>query len=293
MDLSKIGYFLTAAETLNFTQAAERCHISQTTMSKYISGLERELNCILFTRTHRTVRLTPAGERFYIGIRGILLSYRALCEELVRDVGKELRIGIVATDYIDSAVLRSFEEETPDIRLFFRYDEKARMLQELQDRRVDALIAPDVLEIGGRDLCRLPILRIDEDLVCSRQLLETCGSLVRVIESTSFITKTDSTAYHSACRRMLRRHLGADFSDVLQVQSFAEQLMNLGMSRGFALIPSGTAANTETLAAFPMREIYSETAELIYRESHVPDALRRLIRFVSVRTDEKIDEKKE
>ena len=42
MDLTKIHYFLEAARLANFTQAARNCHIAQTTMTKYITHLERD-----------------------------------------------------------------------------------------------------------------------------------------------------------------------------------------------------------------------------------------------------------
>ena len=44
MDIQKLDYFLTAADTGNFTQAADQCRIAQTTMSKYIAQLESEFN---------------------------------------------------------------------------------------------------------------------------------------------------------------------------------------------------------------------------------------------------------
>ncbi len=50
MDLTKIHYFLEAARLANFTQAAKNCNIAQTTMTKYIPHLERELGCPLFRR---------------------------------------------------------------------------------------------------------------------------------------------------------------------------------------------------------------------------------------------------
>lgn len=40
--------FLEAARLNNFTQAARNCHIAQTTMTKYITHLERDLGCTLF-----------------------------------------------------------------------------------------------------------------------------------------------------------------------------------------------------------------------------------------------------
>jgi DNA-binding transcriptional LysR family regulator len=41
MDLTQIRYFLVLAQTLNFTRAAEACHITQPALTKSISGLRR------------------------------------------------------------------------------------------------------------------------------------------------------------------------------------------------------------------------------------------------------------
>lgn len=41
MDIDKLYYFFAAAESESFTKAADRCHIAQTTMSKYIAQLEK------------------------------------------------------------------------------------------------------------------------------------------------------------------------------------------------------------------------------------------------------------
>lgn len=69
MDIAKIQYFLEAARLNNFTEAARKCHIAQTTMTKYISQLEKELGCRLFCREHRGVSLTAEGRRFYEGMK--------------------------------------------------------------------------------------------------------------------------------------------------------------------------------------------------------------------------------
>ena len=62
MDLNRIHYFFKAVEYKNFTQAANACHIGQTTMSKYIAVLEQELQTQLFIREHRTLTLTKQGK---------------------------------------------------------------------------------------------------------------------------------------------------------------------------------------------------------------------------------------
>ena len=60
----QIRFFLEAAECLNFTEAAKRLFVAQSTLSKQIALLEDELGLKLFYRSNRTVGPTPAGSLF-------------------------------------------------------------------------------------------------------------------------------------------------------------------------------------------------------------------------------------
>jgi DNA-binding transcriptional LysR family regulator len=63
------------ADCLSFTQAAKRLFISQSAISSQIAALEQELGCKLFTRNHRVVRLTLAGEDFFKVAKALLADY--------------------------------------------------------------------------------------------------------------------------------------------------------------------------------------------------------------------------
>ncbi|MFN3493536.1 MAG: LysR substrate-binding domain-containing protein [Hydrogenophaga sp.] len=62
MELRHLRYFDAIAETQNFTRAAERLHVTQSTLSHQIRQLEEELGLVLFDRAHKKVALTEAGE---------------------------------------------------------------------------------------------------------------------------------------------------------------------------------------------------------------------------------------
>ena len=64
MDTDYIKEFVTLSECLNFSEAAERLFISQSSLSKHIHALERELEAQLFVRTTRSIRLSNVGELF-------------------------------------------------------------------------------------------------------------------------------------------------------------------------------------------------------------------------------------
>ncbi len=63
MEMHQIRYFLTVAKTLNFTQAAEICHVAQPSLSQAIKKLEEELGGPLFRRERANTHLTDLGHK--------------------------------------------------------------------------------------------------------------------------------------------------------------------------------------------------------------------------------------
>jgi LysR family hydrogen peroxide-inducible transcriptional activator len=61
LEFSQIRYFLVAAETLNFTRAAEQCNITQPALTRAIKKLEEEFGGLLFRRDHSRTHLTDLG----------------------------------------------------------------------------------------------------------------------------------------------------------------------------------------------------------------------------------------
>lgn len=62
MDYQKIKYFLTAAESKSFSEAARKCFISPQALTKQITLLEEELGVTLFVRSSKSITLTEIGE---------------------------------------------------------------------------------------------------------------------------------------------------------------------------------------------------------------------------------------
>lgn len=105
MKIEKIGYFLSVAKHLNFTKAAQECHIAQPAISRQMSSLEEELGFALFDRSSRKVRLTPAGQSFYTSMMRFVNDYDNGVEQL-RHISKERMQMLVCTGHW--AFLRCF-----------------------------------------------------------------------------------------------------------------------------------------------------------------------------------------
>ena len=62
MDINQLNCFISVAQTLNFSEAARRNYVSQSTVSRHVSDLEKELGVQLFSRTRREVFITNEGK---------------------------------------------------------------------------------------------------------------------------------------------------------------------------------------------------------------------------------------
>jgi DNA-binding transcriptional LysR family regulator len=121
MDLQRLQTFRTVATLMNFNQAAELLHYSQSAVSAQIKTLESEIGVLLFKRIGKSVRLTEAGAKMLIYADKML----AIREEAVAELtGRNPNSGLltvripqtVATHYLPR-VLSEFQPRFPALRM--------------------------------------------------------------------------------------------------------------------------------------------------------------------------------
>ncbi len=116
MELRVLKYFVTVAEELNITRAAEKLNISQPPLSNQIKALEAELETTLFIRGKRHLKLTESGKLLYRHAKEILNLSDKTSEE-IRLMGREMNgtisIGLVegsapdiASEWIETFICR-------------------------------------------------------------------------------------------------------------------------------------------------------------------------------------------
>ncbi|WP_067816882.1 LysR family transcriptional regulator [Actinomadura kijaniata] len=170
MNLDHFRSLVALAEELHFARAAQRCGLSQPQLSRQVRRVEEELGVLLFERTTREVRITPAGEAFVAEARRSLEhADRAVlaARRLGRGESGRLVVGFVgsAAHTLLPPVLRRFRDRYPGVELDLRELPSARQAEELAEGTLDVgvLYAPvhqDGLEtrelFRGRLLAALP-----------------------------------------------------------------------------------------------------------------------------------------
>lgn len=115
-DLRQLRYFVEVAETLSFTQAAQRLHISQPPLSQQIQSLEGDLGVRLLDRNRRRVALTEPGRLFLVEAKAILAR-----AESARTVVTEAAAGFTGQLRLAYAVSVSFHPALPETLLRFSH----------------------------------------------------------------------------------------------------------------------------------------------------------------------------
>jgi DNA-binding transcriptional LysR family regulator len=122
LDVHQLNVFLVAAETLNFTQAAQQLHMTQPSVSQHIQGLERHFDMQLFLRNGRNLELTDAGLSLLpLAREAVTLSIRIdeTMESLKGNIYGHLIVGCSTTPgkYILPNLLARFHKKYPQVRV--------------------------------------------------------------------------------------------------------------------------------------------------------------------------------
>lgn len=122
MEINQLRYFVAVAELLSFTKAAERCRVSQPSLSQQIQKLEVDLGVQLLDRLGRRVKLTEAGDLFYTRATAALdaIDDARLCVQTGRDWQKgAITVGAIHTvaPYLLPDVVRRLTKRFPQAQV--------------------------------------------------------------------------------------------------------------------------------------------------------------------------------
>jgi LysR family hydrogen peroxide-inducible transcriptional activator len=208
MNIRDLKYFIAVAETLHFGKAADRCFVSQPTLSGQIKKLEEELGVALFERSNRSVSITQIGEQLLQHAKLLLEQADAIVQlsQAHNDpLAGSIRVGAIPTisPYLMPLILMPLKKQYPQMKLVLHEETTDNLLDHLQGHQIDVAILgtsppdPDLVEvplfdepfwlahhaghelytkdeITRKDLRQLDLLLLADGHCLARQVMDVC-----------------------------------------------------------------------------------------------------------------------
>lgn len=151
MTITQLSYVLAVAENQNFTKAAQKCFVTQPTLSMQIQKLEDQLDVLIFDRSKKPIELTEVGKKIVTQARNIVNeSYRIqdIVDQEKGYIGGEFKIGIIPTvmPTLLPMFLTNFVKKYPKVKLKIEELTTEEIISRINDGHLDAAIAATPLE---------------------------------------------------------------------------------------------------------------------------------------------------
>lgn len=167
MDLRGLRYFISVADHLSFSRAADRLQVSQSALSRCIRALEIELRVHLFDRVGRRIALTGAGEELLVRSRALLHdaeSLRSRADDLATGSTGVLRVGATpqTLESLVSQLLTRYRRLCPHVEVQLIEDGAGGLIDHIERGLVHVAIGalPNGTALQGRTLFPLGVLAV-------------------------------------------------------------------------------------------------------------------------------------
>ena len=154
MTLTELKYIVALARERHFGRAAEKCFVSQPTLSVAVKKLEEELGAILFERSQNDVRTTPVGDQIVAQAERVLAEanrVKELADAAGDPLAGPLRIGAIYTigPYLLPKLVPLVKARAPKMLLMIEENFTVRLLESLKRGDLDiAILALPIDEPG-------------------------------------------------------------------------------------------------------------------------------------------------
>jgi LysR family hydrogen peroxide-inducible transcriptional activator len=151
MTITQLKYVLAVAEHQNFTKAAEKCFVTQPTLSMQIQKLEDQLAIQIFDRSKKPIELTEVGRKIVNQAKNIVNEADRITDIVDQQkgfIGGEFKLGIIPTvmPTLLPMFLKSFIKRYPKIKLKIEELNTDEIIQRINDGHLDAAIAATPLK---------------------------------------------------------------------------------------------------------------------------------------------------
>ena len=146
MTITQLRYVLAVAEYRNFTVAADKCFVTQPTLSMQIQKIEDELSILIFDRSKKPIQITDIGQKIINQAKNIVNEanrIQDIVEQQKGFIGGEFRLGIIPTimPTLLPMFLTNFSRKYPKVKLIIEELNTDEIIKRLNSGKLDAAIA--------------------------------------------------------------------------------------------------------------------------------------------------------
>nr|WP_314604058.1 LysR substrate-binding domain-containing protein [uncultured Capnocytophaga sp.] len=160
MTIVQFQYILAVAQYKNFSIAAEKCFVTQPTLSMQVQRLEEELDVLIFDRAKKPIRVTEIGEKILKQAESIVNEserIKSLIAQHKGFIGGRFRLGIIPTvaPTLLPMFLNNFTRKYPKVELKVEEMTTRECIRELNEGSLDVAIVATPL--GEKNLIERPL----------------------------------------------------------------------------------------------------------------------------------------
>ena len=258
MELRQPKCFITSADTLNFTEAARQCFITQSTLSQQIKQLETELGVQLFERIGKRVFLTETRRDFLPYARQTVADADYGVQR-IKDI-EDLKTGrlCIGTTFGLSALITDaiarFSEQYPEIHLEVMFLKQDELIEAVRERKVDFALTFEMMEKDDL-LTEQPVKTYHLCAIVSDQNPLAQQATVSLRQLADYNICTPARGMNA--RRMfdsLTNKKGIELQPKLEINEIHTLLHLVRTGRWVAILVDSITHGEEGLCAVPLRE---------------------------------------
>lgn len=170
LNLEYLSHFVIAAEYMNYTLAAERLFMNQSTLSRQMTALEEEFGVQLFIHNGRSIQLTQMGERLYEEGKMLLQHAESVKARVSTSRQKQVLIYMVPGVFESMDLVYAKMRKTyVDISINIRHFQSEDIMQIVENDVADFVIAYEPLLETNDNIQKLIIQQDGFCMVCAKQ----------------------------------------------------------------------------------------------------------------------------
>ena len=317
MTITQLEYVVAVATYRSFIAAAEKCFVTQPTLSMQIQKLEDELGIRLFDRNKHPIAVTAIGEEIVAQAKEVLSSVSKIqdvIEARQSTISGLLRIAVIPTiaPYLLPDLLESYAKTYPDVVLKAQEMETKAIIKALKNNEIDiailstpleenslreypvfyeqfvAYFSPDEKalekrEIVPEDIDMERLWLLSEGHCMRNQIIDLCSEQIRKMQATKPYRYESSNV--ETLRKMVDKNGGLTILPELAISEFTEDTIERvrffeapAPVREVSLVTTGYYARKMLL-----KSLQDEILKIVPESMHVQKKNRRVLRIQSAK----------